>query len=259
MSQRFTDKVVLITGAGTGIGKAAALAFAREGAKLVLGVHRIDDGDAVVRAIDEAVGRPGRATFLPCDVREEADVEALVNHAVRTFGRLDVAFNNAGVEGTLGPITDETDANYRLVMDTNVKGVLMCMKHEIRAMSAAPSGRGGAIVNTSSIDGSIGWSQSPVYIASKHAIEGLTKAAALECATSGVRINAVAPGSVDTKMIDRFLHHFGDTREDFGKLHPMGRIATADEVAQAVLFLASDAASFTTGTTLMVDGGYTAQ
>jgi NAD(P)-dependent dehydrogenase (short-subunit alcohol dehydrogenase family) len=249
----FSGKVALITGGTSGIGKVTAIAFAREGAKVVLSGRREKEGLAVVEEIAKA---GGTAVFVQADVAKEADVKRLVEQTVAKFGRLDVAFNNAGVE-SMGPVTEVTEAEYRRTFDVNVWGVLASMKYEIPAMLKTG---GGSIVNTSSIAGHIGMAGVSVYMATKHAVEGLTKSAALEYAKQGIRVNAVAPAAIVTDMIDRFAG--GENSEQgkaFAALHPVGRMGRAEEVAAAVLYLAGDAASFTTGISLPVDGGFLAQ
>jgi NAD(P)-dependent dehydrogenase (short-subunit alcohol dehydrogenase family) len=252
MNTSLKNKVVLITGATSGIGKASALAFGKAGAKVVVSGRRETEGNAVVAEI-KAAG--GEAIFIQVDVTQEAQVKALVDATVAKYGQLDVAFNNAGVE-QMGPITEATEAEYRRVFDTNVWSVLASMKHEIPAML---KNGGGSIINTSSIVGHIGMAGAGIYIATKHAVEGLTKTAALEQAKSGIRVNAVAPAAIETDMIDRFVGTDGESRAYLAGLHPMGRMGRSDEIAQPVLFLASDAASFITGTSLVIDGGFTAQ
>lgn len=251
---RFGGKVVLVTGGTSGIGKATAIAFAREGARVVLSGRREPEGLAVVEQIQKA---GGEAQFVRADVSREDDVKALVAKTVARYGRLDVAFNNAGVEQPFLPIHESTVDLYRQVFDINVLGVLLSMKYEVPELLKAG---GGAIVNTSSIAGHVGMGTVGVYIASKHAVEGLTKTAALEYAKQGIRVNAVAPAAIVTEMIDRFV---GGPDTDQAKylagLHPVGRMGTADEVAAAVLYLASDEAKFTTGVSLPVDGGWLAQ
>tara|TARA_R110002096_G_scaffold38098_9_gene105544 strand:+ start:156 stop:905 length:750 start_codon:yes stop_codon:yes gene_type:complete len=247
------DKVVLITGATSGIGKATALKFGAAGAKVVVSGRRETEGRAVVDAI-KADG--GEATFVRADVANEDDVKALVAKTVETYGRLDVAFNNAGVE-SMSPTTDATQDDYQRLFDINVWGVLSSMKHEIPAML---KNGGGAIINTSSIVGHVGMAGASVYVASKHAVEGLTKSTALEYAQEGIRINAVAPAAIETDMIDRFAGEEGsEMRAGLTSMHPVGRMGMADEIADAVLFLASDASSFVTGTSLKVDGGFLSQ
>ena len=250
MQNSYTDKIVLITGGTSGIGKVTALAFAEAGAKVVLTGRREKEGADVAA---EIVKTGGTAAFVRADVAKEADVVKAIDFVLSTHGRLDVAFNNAGVEIT-GPLTEVTEEQYRRTFDVNVWGVLNSMKHEIAAM--LKSG-GGAIVNASSVAGYIGIPQASIYVATKHAVEGLTKAAALEFAKQGVRVNAIAPGAIDTEMVDRMVGNEGERRNWLLSLHPVGRFGTGEEIAAAVLYLASDAAKFTTGATLRVDGGWT--
>jgi NAD(P)-dependent dehydrogenase (short-subunit alcohol dehydrogenase family) len=249
---RYKNKVVLVTGGTSGIGKATALAFAREGAKVVLSGRREKEGTEVVTEIQKA---GGTATFVRADVSQEADVKALVEATVAAYGRLDVAFNNAGVESA-GPLDGVTEAEYRRVFDINVWGVLTSMRHEIPVML---KNGGGAIVNTSSVAGHIGMGGVSVYIASKHAVEGLTKSVALEFAKQNIRVNAVAPAAIETDMVDRFVGTEGESRDSLKNLHPVGRMGTSNEIAEAVLYLCSDNAKFTTGISLRVDGGFVAQ
>ena len=253
MQTSFQNKVVLITGATSGIGKTSALAFAKAGAKVVLSGRREAEGQAIVAEI-KAAG--GEATFVKADVAVEADVAALVAKTVAAYGRIDIAFNNAGVELT-GPIVDATEPDYRRVFDINVWGVLVSMKHEIPVMLKQG---GGVIINTSSVAGHVGMSGAGVYVASKHAVEGLTKTAALEYAKQGIRVNAVAPAAIETDMITRFTG--GGSEEALNymhSMHPVGRMGRTEEIAHPVLFLASDAASFIIGISLNVDGGFLAQ
>lgn len=248
----FKGKVALITGGGTGIGRATALAFAREGAKVVIGNRNAERGAEVIGAIRDA---GGEASFLRTDVSVTSDIEALVDHTVKTFGGLDVAFNNAGIDGDACPLTEQTEENYQAVMDINVKGVWLSMKYEIPQMLE----RGGAIVNNSSIAGLIGFPGLGLYVASKHAVVGLTKNAALEYSAQGVRVNAVNPAAIETAMIDRLADNLGIKKDDLVPMHPIGRLGKAEEVANAVLWLCSDKASFVTGHSMTVDGGFTAQ
>ena len=250
--KEFEGKVALITGGGSGIGRATALAFAREGAQVVIGNRNVQRGEETVSMIREA---GGTASFQRTDVLVAADIEALVDHAVTTYGRLDLAFNNAGIEGDVAPLIEQTEANYDAVMDVNVKGVWLSMKYEIPKMLE----RGGAIVNCSSVAGLIGFPGVAIYIASKHAVIGLTKTAALEYSAQGVRVNAVNPAVIDTEMVDRFAVGLNMKKDDFSTLHPIGRIGRVEEVAEAVLWLCSGKASFVTGHSLIVDGGFTAR
>ncbi len=253
MQTSFQNKVVLITGATSGIGKVSALAFAKAGAKVVVSGRRDAEGQAVVAEIKSA---GGEATFVKADVAVEADVAALVAKTVATYGRIDIAFNNAGVELT-GSVLEATEADYRRVFDINVWGVITSMKHEIPVMLKQGAG---VIINTSSAAGHVGMAGASIYVASKHAVEGLTKAAALEYAKQGIRVNAVAPAAIETDMMNRFTG--GGNEEALGymrSLHPVGRLGRSEEIANPVLFLASDAASFITGTSLKVDGGFLAQ
>ena len=198
----------------------------------------------------------GTASFQRTDVLVASEIEALVDHAVKTYGRLDLAFNNAGVEGEVAPLVEQTEANYDAIMDVNVKGVWLSMKYEIPRML---EGGGGAIVNCSSVAGVVGFPNVAIYIASKHAVIGLTKTAALEYSAQGIRINAVNPAVIDTEMVDRFVVGLNMKKDDLSSLHPIGRIGRAEEVAEAVLWLCSGRASFVTGHSLMVDGGFTAR
>jgi NAD(P)-dependent dehydrogenase (short-subunit alcohol dehydrogenase family) len=246
----FAGKVALITGGTSGIGREAALEFARAGAKVALAGRRSSEGNAVAAEIAAA---GGEALFVQTDIAQEDQVRRLVEATMQRFGRLDIAFNNAGVEQA-SPLVEFTEEAYRKVFDINVLGVFLSLKYEIPAM--LKSG-GGSIINTSSVLGHIGAPGSAIYIASKHAVEGITKTAALELAEQGIRVNAVAPGAIATAMIDRFVGEEGsDMRSKVASLHPMGRIGETREVVAAVLYLASEAASFTTGTSLPLDGGY---
>jgi NAD(P)-dependent dehydrogenase (short-subunit alcohol dehydrogenase family) len=249
----FQGKVAIVTGGTSGIGRAAAVAFAREGANVVVAGRRAAEGEETVRLV-RAQGSD--AIFVQTDVAQEAQVKNLVGRTREKFGRLDVAFNNAGIEHTPTPLLEQTVETYDQVMNINVKGVWLSMKHEIPAM--LKSG-GGSIVNTSSIAGVIGMPGVEIYIASKHAVIGLTKSAALEFGKQGIRVNAVLPAAIDTDMFDRFVGGKADMREGLAAMHPIGRIGTAAEVADAVIWLSSVKSSFVTGHSLTVDGGFTAQ
>jgi NAD(P)-dependent dehydrogenase (short-subunit alcohol dehydrogenase family) len=245
-----TEPVVLVTGALAGIGRATALAFARDHARLVVSGRRDDAGQALVTEL-RALG--AEAEFVRSDVRSDDDLRNLVDQTVARFGRLDVAVNNAGREGT-GPITDQTAQSYADIFDTNVLGVLLSLKHELRVMQ--PQGSG-SIINLSSTVGHRGAPGAAVYTASKHAVEGLTKSAALEAAPFGVRVNAVAPGPTDTEMLTRFTGT-ADRKAGLVSGVPMKRAGTVDEIADAIVFLASSKAGFITGQILDVNGGKTA-
>jgi NAD(P)-dependent dehydrogenase (short-subunit alcohol dehydrogenase family) len=251
MQNSSTNKIVLVTEGTSGIGKATALAFAEAGAKVVITGRREREGADVAAEITKT---GGTAAFVRADVTKDADVVKAIDFVLSTHGHLDVAFNNAGVE-IAGPLNEVTEEQYRRTFDINVWGVLNSMKHEIAAMLKTG---GGAIVNTSSVAGHIALPQASIYVATKHAVEGLTKAVALEFAKQGIRVNAIAPGSIDTDMVDRLVGKDGERRDWLLSLHPVGRLGTSEEIAAAVLYLASDAAKFTTGTTLLVDGGWTA-
>jgi NAD(P)-dependent dehydrogenase (short-subunit alcohol dehydrogenase family) len=243
--------VVLITGALTGIGRATALAFAKDGARLVVSGRKEAEGKALVAELRDL---GSEAEFVHADVRHEDDVSNLVDKTVARFGRLDVAVNNAGTEGKPGPVTEQTAESYAATFDTNVLGVLLSMKHEMRVMQGQGSG---SIVNLSSTMGQRGAPGASLYTASKHAVEGLTKSAALEGAASGIRINAVAPGPVETGMLNRFT---GTAERKAGLVAgvPLKRAGTPAEIADAIVFLSSSKASFITGQIISVNGGKTA-
>src|SRR3982074_1187891 len=243
--------VVLITGALTGIGRATALAFANEGAKLVVSGRKEAEGKALETEL-HALG--AEAEFVVADVRREKDISHLVDRAVARFGRLDIAINNAGTEGTPGPLTDVSVETYNAMFDTNVLGVVLSLKHELRVMQAQGSG---SIVNISSTMGERGAANLSLYTGSKHAVEGITKSAALEAAAFGVRVNAVAPGPTETAMLDR-LTGTPDKKATFYASIPLKRGAKPEEIADAVVFLASDKAPFITGQIIRVNGGKTA-
>lgn len=254
MKTSFENKVALVTGGTSGIGRETALELAKAGAKVVVAGRRENEGREVVAAIKKL---GGDALFVKTDVSREADVKTLVDKAVATFGRLDFAFNNAGVEGAVGVTSDkQTEENYRHVFDINVLGVILSMKYEIPAILK----NGGAIVNTSSVAGQVAIPGVGPYTASKHAVNGLTRTAALEFARQGVRVNAVAFGAIQTPMVDRFV---GEAKTDNSQRdwlagqHPVGRVGTVEEAAQAVIAMFEN--PFITGSILMVDGGWTAQ
>ena len=252
--KEFEGKVALVTGGGSGIGRATALAFAREGAQVVIGNRNVERGEETVAMIR---GAGGTASFQRTDVVVASEVEALIDRAVETCGRLDVAFNNAGIEGDVKPtLIDHTETNFDIVMDINVKGVWLSMKYEIPQMLKTG---GGAIVNCSSVAGVIGFPGIGIYSASKHAVIGLTKAAALEFSAQGIRVNAVNPAVIDTEMVDRLVDGMNVKKDDLTTFHPIGRLGRVEEVAEAVLWLCSSKASFVTGHSLMVDGGFTAR
>lgn len=247
-----SNAVVLITGALTGIGRATALAFAREGASIVVSGRHDEAGHELVSAL-RCLGV--QAEYLPADVRREDDVRNLIEQTIARFGGLDVAVNNAGTEGKPGPVIEQTAETYAATFDTNVLGTLLSMKHELRVMMAR---RSGSIINVSSTFGHTGGAGASVYVASKHAVEGLTKSAALEAAEYGVRVNVVAPGPIDTGMLSRFT---GTDERKAGLVAgvPLKRVGEPEEIAQTIVFLASSKASFIDGASLAVDGGKTAQ
>jgi NAD(P)-dependent dehydrogenase (short-subunit alcohol dehydrogenase family) len=249
MSQ-FVGKVVLITGGNAGIGRAAALEFAKQGAQVVVSGRREKEGLDVIAEL-KALG--GEAIFVKTDVSQEREVKAMIEQTLVTFGRLDCAFNNAGIVQAPTPLPDQTEETYDQIMDINVKGVWLSLKHEIPAMLKTG---GGAIVNNSSIGGLVGIATAPVYVASKHAVIGLTKSVALEYATQHVRVNAVAPGTIETRMFRDFAP---EVRQMLESAHPIGRIGQPEEIASTVVWLCSNGASFVTGQTVPIDGGYTAQ
>src|SRR5712691_9085386 len=243
--------VVVMAGALTGIGRATAVAFAKEGARLVVSGRREAEGK-VLEA--ELHGLGAEAVFIKADVRHDDEVRHLVDQAVARFGRIDAAVNSAGTEGKPGPIVDQTAESYAATFDTNVLGTLLSLKHELRVMLAQGSG---SIINVSSTFGQTGGASAAVYAASKHAVEGLTQSAALEAAGSGVRVNVVAPGPIDTGMLTRFT---GTDARKAARIAgvPLQRVGRPEEIAQVIVFLASDKSAFITGATIAVDGGKTA-
>jgi NAD(P)-dependent dehydrogenase (short-subunit alcohol dehydrogenase family) len=243
--------VVLITGALTGIGRATAVAYAKQGANVVVSGRHDVPGKALA---EELRSLGAQAEFVNADVRNEEDVQALVDATVDRFGRVDVAVNNAGTEGHVGPITDQTAQTYSATFDTNVLGLILSMKHEVRVMRQQG---GGSIVNISSTYGHEGAAGAAVYVGSKHAVEGITKSVALEVAGSGIRVNAVAPGPVDTAMLSRFTGT-SENKAALAAQVPQRRIGLPDEIAAAIVFVGSGEASFITGHVLNVDGGHSA-
>jgi len=242
------NTVVLITGALTGIGRAVAIILAQEGAHIVVSGRRDKQGQELVA---ELQGLGAEAIFVRTDVRKDEDVRNLVDQTVKRFGRLDIAINNAGTEGLRGLVTEQTAESYADTFDTNVLGVLLSMKHELRAM--LPQGSG-SIVNVSSAYGSVGAAGASVYVASKHAVEGMTKSAALEVAGTGVRVNVVAPGATDTGMLTRFTNT-DENKSALVSTVPFKRLATPEEIARVIAFIASTDASYMTGASIPVDGG----
>jgi NAD(P)-dependent dehydrogenase (short-subunit alcohol dehydrogenase family) len=243
-----SSPVLLITGALTGIGRATAIIFAQEGARIVASGRRDPQGQELVA---ELQGLGAEAIFVRTDVRQDEDVRNLVDQTVKRFGRLDIAVNNAGTEGLRGLVTEQTAESYAATFDTNVLGVLLSMKHELRVM--LPQGSG-SIVNVSSAYGSVGAAGASVYVASKHAVEGLTKSAALEVAGTGVRVNVVAPGTTDTGMLTRFTNT-DQNKAALVSTVPVKRLATPEEIARVIAFVASANASYMTGASVPVDGG----
>jgi len=246
-----SNSVVLITGALTGIGRAAAVAFAKQGAKVVVAGRHDEAGNALAKEL-RSLGT--EAEFINADVRKEEDVRNMVDRTVARFGRLDVAVNNAATEGQVGPITDQTAESFAATFDTNVLGVVLSMKHEVRAMQAQGKGN---IVNISSTYGHEGAAFASIYVGAKHAVEGITKSVALEVAKSGIRVNAVAPGPTDTGMLSRFTGT-AEKKAALASQVPLGRLGLSEEVAEGIVFLGSDEAKFITGHVLNVDGGHTA-
>ncbi len=252
MSMTFSGKVALVTGGAAGIGRITALAFAAEGLQVVVSDVDAAGGEGTAQAIRDA---GGEATFVRCDVTRDAEVQALMEQVVATYGRLDYAFNNAGIEIEKGKLAEGSEAEFDAIMGVNVKGVWLCMKHQLPLLLAQG---GGAIVNTASVAGLGAAPKMSIYAASKHAVIGLTKSAAIEYAKKKIRVNAVCPAVIDTDMFRRAAEADPKKAEFVAAMHPVGRIGKPEEIAAAVLYLCSDAAAFTTGHSLTVDGGATA-
>jgi NAD(P)-dependent dehydrogenase (short-subunit alcohol dehydrogenase family) len=256
MAGQFDGKVALVTGAASGIGREVALAFGKQGAKVVVSDVAKEGSDETARLIHEA---GSEATFVQCDVTQSKQVEALISKAVETYGRLDAAVNNAGIEGTLVTTADYPEEMWNRVLSVNLTGHWLCMKYEIPQMLKQGSG---SIVNMASILGIVGFATASAYTAAKHGVLGITQVAALEYATQGIRVNAICPGFIETPMVMQRGIAVGthpEAYQQLAALHPMKRLGKPREVAEAALWLCSDAASFVTGTALLVDGGYTAQ
>ena len=251
MEKIFENKVALVTGGSFGIGRATCIAFAQRGAKVSV-VDVVEDNETVNRI--KAAG--GEAVFIKCDVSKSADVQAMVEKTVKTFGRLDYAFNNAGIEGVAASTHECTEENWDRTIGINLKGVWLCMKYEIPHL--LKQGKG-SIVNCASIAGLVGFQGLPAYVATKHGVVGMTKTAGLEYAKTGIRVNAVCPGVIKTPMIDRFTGKKKEAEQQFINMEPVGRMGEPEEVANTVIFLCSDDASFITGTAMAVDGGWIAQ
>lgn len=251
MKNDFGNKVAIVTGGSFGIGRATAVAFAAKGAKVVVADWIEDD-----ETMKQVIAAGGEGIFIKCDVSKNADVSRLVQETISTYGRLDFAFNNAGIEGINATADQCTEENWDKVMAVNLKGVWLCMKHQLPYM--LKSGKG-SIVNCASIAGLIGFAGMPAYVASKHGIVGLTKTAALENARAGIRINAVCPGAIRTPMLERVAGKDTAAEQQFAEMEPIGRIGTPEEIADAVMWLCSDASSFVTGQAIAVDGGWTAR
>jgi NAD(P)-dependent dehydrogenase (short-subunit alcohol dehydrogenase family) len=250
MEKIFEKKVAIVTGGSFGIGKATAIAFAKRGADVVV-ADWIEDNDTIKQIKDAG----GNALFVKCDVSKASDVVEMVNQTIKTFGRLDFAVNNAGIEGINAPIHECTEENWDKTINVNLKGIWLCMKYEIPHM--LKQGKG-AIVNVASVAGLIGFPGLPAYVASKHAVVGLTKTAALENAKQGIRVNAVCPGVIKTAMIDRVTGKNKTVEKQYEDMEPVGRMGSPEEVAEAIVWLCSDGSSFVTGDAMAVDGGWIA-
>jgi NAD(P)-dependent dehydrogenase (short-subunit alcohol dehydrogenase family) len=251
METPFKNKVALVTGASFGIGRATAILFAHKGAKVVL-----VDWQENSETLEAITAFGGEATFIKCDVSQLSEVQKMIQKTISVYGRLDFAFNNAGIEGTSATITECTEENWDKTIGINLKGIWGCMKYEIPEMLKNGNG---AIVNCASIAGLVGYVGLPAYVASKHGVIGLTKTAALENAKLGIRVNAVCPGAIKTPMIDRLTNNKKEVEAQYAAQEPIGRLGNPNEVANAVIWLCSEAASFVTGHAMAVDGGWTAQ
>ena len=251
MDKIFQDKVAIVTGGSFGIGRAAAIAFAKRGAKVMI-ADWVEDNET----LNIIKGFGGEAIFFKCDVSDDINVRMMVDETIKSFGRLDFAFNNAGVEGISAPTQDCTLENWEQTINVNLRGVWLCMRYQIPHMLKQNKG---AIVNNASIAGLVGFPGIPAYVASKHGVLGLTKNAALENAKLGIRVNAVCPGVIKTPMVDRFTGKNKEVEKQFESMEPIGRMGQPEEVAEVVIWLCSDSASFVTGNTMAVDGGWTAQ
>jgi NAD(P)-dependent dehydrogenase (short-subunit alcohol dehydrogenase family) len=245
------NKVALVTGGTSGIGKATAIALGLAGAKVVFSGRREEEGENTASSIRQS---GAECLFVRSDVSSEADVKALIEKTVASYGRLDVVFNNAGIESPMKPLHEQSIEDFDKLMAINVRGLFLCMKYQIQQMLTQSAG---VIINNSSMGGIIAFAGVSPYIASKHAVMGLTRSAALDYAKQGIRINAVNPGLIATEMMNRFATT-GTTLEQFASVVPMGRLGQPEEIAATVVFLCSDAASYITGQSLLVDGGYTA-
>lgn len=251
METPFKNKVALITGGTSGIGKATAIAFAKKGAKVVV-VDKNEDSEALyfIKKIAE------KMLFIQCDISNSTEVKLMIEKIITTFGRLDYAFNNAGIEGRVAITAACSEENWDNTLNINLKGIWLCMKYEIPEMLKHHKG---VIINCASVAGLVGFYGSPAYVASKHGVIGLTKTAALEYAKEGIRINAVCPGIIDTPMIDRITKNNKETEKQFAKMEPVGRFGSPEEIANAVIWMCSDEASFVTGHPMVIDGGFVAQ
>jgi NAD(P)-dependent dehydrogenase (short-subunit alcohol dehydrogenase family) len=251
METEFKNKVVIVTGGSFGIGRATALAFAKKGAKVV-----VVDWKENTETIELIKKSGGEVLFIKCDVSKSSDVKAMVSKTIATFGHLDFAFNNAGIEGESAPVQDCSEENWDKTIGVNLKGVWLCMKYEIHEMLKQSKG---VIINCSSVAGLVGFAGLPAYVASKHGVIGLTKTAALEYAKDGIRVNAVCPGVIKTAMMDRLTGEKEEVEDQFISLEPMARMGTPEEIANTVVWMCSNEASFVTGHAMAVDGGFVAQ